>query len=390
MIKLSEFLKFLIQINPASHPERLSFLNFLTNLENGDGYLTPDLVSRFFRYSLDYPHWLQNKVRLTQEVRTVLHAYCRETDAFFDFESVDWSQDMQVIELESVKSWVDVVQTYIYSHHPKIEKFRIVQDDVYKRILAFMISPLGTVEVQSFDRKFIVNQGSLSPLKNDQIVHFNSQLNVIPNQTMCLDMAQFVTSQFSFSEGLYSGVMTRGYLHQKLIDLKPQPLEAFPKLFYLLKRIEQFLVDRKTDPYYQALLQDLEKTQHQIKLKDPQGLDRYLDVLAIATTALENIYKGDRLLELQIKDFQTTLQKSEVQMELLENHKRQVNSKSGELSWIESENPWIKFAKEQSLKKPLRPDSTKSSQTAVFAAEEPPTNTLRKAEFLSTASAFTN
>jgi hypothetical protein len=299
MLKVEALIKYLSENNPQSTPVRLAFFNYLSNLAEPQALVTPELLESFFTLSLDYAHWQQNREQLGSEIQELLNDHV-------DFTVVKMPKQSQVIELENLNDATDALQCYLNTVYKKGEKYRLILEGD-KKILAIILLPDQTICVQTFDRKMVIRHGQLEPLKKDLVLYYNSNLELDPNHIQRLEVGPFVTAQFQLAAGGVQGCLVRGYQHQKFFDLQGDSLAAYPKLFYSIKRIEQYFLQRQSDPFYQETVAALEKTIDRMRLNDMDSFQESVDVMARAQNILEYVFTGDKLLNLLIRDLQHTL-----------------------------------------------------------------------------------
>jgi hypothetical protein len=108
-------------------------------------------------------------------------------------------------------------------------------------------------------------------------------------------------------EGL-RGSFVRGYTFQKFGSIDGGGLNRYPLLFYPLKRLEQFFVDRKTDPMYLELTSTLEKALELLGHGVTPDTFRFAHAaLERGRLALEHIFPDDKFARLLINNLEKTL-----------------------------------------------------------------------------------
>ena len=299
MLKVEALIKYLSENNPQETVVRFAFFNYLNNLTTPETLVTAELVESFFSICLDYAHWQQNREQLGNEIMELLGDH-------LDPSEVKWPQQVQVIELENLTDATDALQGYLNSIYKKGEKYRLILEGE-KKILAIVLNADQSISVRSFDRKMVIRHGQLEPLKKDLILHYTSNLELDPDQVQRLEIGPFVIAQFTANESGVIGGLVRGYQHQKFFDLNGADLGTYPKLFYSIKRIEQYFLQRQSDPFYQENVSALEKTIEKMRLYELDDVQEAMDVMARAQNVLEYVFTGDKLLTLLIRDLQHTL-----------------------------------------------------------------------------------
>ncbi len=306
---MGQLLKFVSDMNPQNTPTRLSFFNFLKGYALPEDTLTKELIEQFFNYCLDYPHWASNKSQLGNEVQFLLENFNGFFQEKFDLSQIRFPQTMQLIELENPQDCLDAVSCYLQTICKEKDKFRLLSDQS-KRVIAILLREDKSLEVRSFDKKFTLRRGVLEPLRKDLALFYTPQLELSGEHIQKIEVAPYITAQFTVSGDRVTGQLLRGYVYQKLLEMKNEPLKEQTRLLFPIKRLEQFFIDRRTDPYYADLVSQLERTGALIQQGDEEALKWSAMILAQAETALENIFVGDKLLTLLVRDLRhASLQK---------------------------------------------------------------------------------
>ncbi|MGZ3770737.1 MAG: hypothetical protein ACXVCP_06140 [Bdellovibrio sp.] len=302
MLKVGQLLKFVSDMNPQNTPTRLSFFNFLRGFPHPEDVLTPELIEMFFNYCLDYPHWASNKQQLGHEVQFLLENFNSFYQQKFDLSPIRFPQNVQLIEIEHFHDLIDAVSSYVKtSLCGEKDKFRILPDQ-NKRAVAIILREDKTLEVRCFDKKFTIRKGFLEPLRKDLVLYYTSELELSSQHTHKIEVAPYITGQFRITSDRVTGSLLRGYVFQKLQEMKNEPLQEQTRILFPIKRLEQFFVDRRTDPYYQDLVSQLERTCALVQQGDSEALNWASIILTKAETALENVFLADKLMTLLVRD----------------------------------------------------------------------------------------
>lgn len=301
MLKVGQLLKFVSDLNPQNTPTRLSFYNFLRGAAHPEDTLTPELIETFFNYCMDYPHWASNKQQLGHEIRFLLENFNSFYQQKFDLSPIRFPQHMQLLEIEHFSDLIDAVSSYLKLHCSDDDKVRLLPDQ-NKRVIAIILRADKSLEVRTFDRKFTIRSGRLEPLRNDLVLYYTPELELNPLHTHKIEVAPYITAQFQILNNRVTGSLLRGYVFQKLQELKNEPLQEQTRLLFPIKRLEHFFIDRRTDPFYQDLVSELERTCSLIQQGDSDALKWAQIIIGKAETALENVFLGDKLMTLLIRD----------------------------------------------------------------------------------------
>ena len=102
---------------------------------------------------------------------------------------------------------------------------------------------------------------------------------------------------FKIKEQKVTGYQCKNFCWQKSYQFKQKNLHEINTLFCLLKEVESFFIQSKSDPHYKQLIQTLYN--HYRKLLISPYDDKALEteqILSQAKTALKNLYPHDHLL----------------------------------------------------------------------------------------------
>lgn len=309
MLNCGQLLKSAQNQNPHKDQARMAIFNWLSAMYDPTEPLTVDVLDSFFRQAAEYPHWQQNKQALTKEVSQLIEFTIRETGETVDLEGLKWPHEMQVIEIDSTKDHQEVCQLWLQSQTTSLDKYKLIPDG--KKWIGVVLKQDSTLEIHPLDRKCVVRFGQLEPLKKEFVLKYTRNLDLIERNFYNIDLGSYVQSRFMVDNNQVVGSIVRGYMFQKFHDFRGQALVAYPRLYYALKRIEQFFVDRKSDPFYQGLLSKLEKLNLDLKISNkPEIYQEATEQLALAQNALEYVFTGDKLLSLLIRDLQNLVSQS--------------------------------------------------------------------------------
>lgn len=306
MPKVSQLLKFVSDMNPQNTPTRLSFFNFLRGFAHPDEELNKDLMEQFFNYCMDYPHWAANKSQLGQEIRFLLDNFNGFYLQKFDLSPIRFPETVQIIEIEKQHDLHDALGCFVAQLCGENDKYRLLNDQ-NKRMIAIILRENKSIEVRVYDKKFTIRNGQLEPLRKDLALFYNANLELSDQHIQRIEVAPYITAQFTVSGSNVTGNLIRGYVFQKLQELKGEPLKEQTRLLFAIKRLEQFFIDRQTDPYYNEMITQLERTCALLQQGDEEAVGWATLLLNQAETALENIFIGDKLLHLLVRDLKNAM-----------------------------------------------------------------------------------
>lgn len=305
MLKVGQLIRFVAGLNPQNTPAKLSFYNFLRGFPNPEEALTPDLIELFFIYCIDYPHWAANKNQLGTEVQYLLENFNNFYQQDFNLSQIRFPQTMQLLEIERPQDLEEVLMVFLKRTQASDDKIRLIHDQ-NKRVIAVILHSDRNITVRIFDKKFTFREGHLEPLRKDLALHYTPTLELNPEHKQKIEVAPYIVAEFVVKNDKVTGALLRGYVYQKLQEFKGESLREQSRLLFPIKRIEQFFVDRRTDPYYQDLISQLERTLALIQQGDREALNWGAVLATQVETALENVFTGDKLLTLLVRDLRHT------------------------------------------------------------------------------------
>jgi hypothetical protein len=294
------------RLDPDKDAARLSFYNYLKNLCDPTREVNSELVNAFYTRALSFSHWQESKADLFREVEALLNHFQHASGNALNLSDIIRANDLQVVRAENLSQVEPVVKKWISARVAPNEKYRILRD-ADSRLVAIILKQDHSLSVTTFDASLALRNGELTPLNNDLSVHYDSNLQLHPQMIQNIEAGSHSIARFHVGiEGL-RGVFVRGYTFQKSASLDGGGLGRYPMLFYPLKRLEQYFVDRATDRTYSELTNGLEKAIDLLSDDSATGAPVAQSALERGRLALEQIYPDDRMLRLLITNLEKSL-----------------------------------------------------------------------------------
>lgn len=313
MLKMAHLLKFLMELNPHASPVRLALYNYIKAFHTSDEPINSDFFESFFCHMLDYPHWYSNKSHLGHEIALLLKNFNGFYQNKLNISEIKFPENIQVFEVENTRDCEDLLKEFITTYIGVSAQIKLQHDQ--KKWLAFVLSENHKLNVFQLDKKFIVRNGQLSPLRKNLVLQYDANLELLNEIKFTFEISPHHLAQFSMKNDRISGVITRGYMFQKIQEFSDAKIHEIPRLFWSLKRSEQFFITRESDPFYQDLTKKLYDITQGIWEKNSESWQNYMSILlSQSDSALENVYIGDKTLEelvLKVRQILTS-EKSEV------------------------------------------------------------------------------
>lgn len=296
---------------PKVDAARLAFYHFLKNMCEPGEPLSTATLDRFFRRSMTHAHWVENKSALFSEVATSLQHFSNQTGEALPLPPFAQPSDLQVLRAESFRSLERVVESWIHRNQSPTDQIKILRDQDEKLIVCRLTLD-RSLSVHIFDRWLALTDGHLGPLSEDMVVHYTPELAIDSNRISQIEIARHTVARFKTELGAgpsagLKGVAVRGFTYQKAAAFEGGELHRHPTLFYPLKRIEQFFVNRATDPMYIELTSLLEKASDLLSQKHPESLRFAEAAMERGRLAFEQVFVEDRLLRLLLENLERAL-----------------------------------------------------------------------------------
>lgn len=307
MLKISDLTKYFAAFSEAELKEGLStayaLKNFFEGFFSDDEVLQDKHLQLFVRHALCYPHWQKNSKLFSAELRSLLEQFCLHTGTSLELNSFRWPEEHQCLEIERLSDWTDAIHEHLRSSR-RSDEFRLFFDESQQRLIALILQPHMGYEVLVFDRKFFLNLGRLEPLRPPLQLNYGSDLELIESEPQQIDLGTYSLAHFRVVDGTAWGRTSHGYLFEPKDTFAGLRIAESQKLFFALKRIEQFFIAKESDPFYQRLCRDLENCARGMRL-DPQTFwPQARATLDMTERVLETVFIGDKLLTLLLRDLQ--------------------------------------------------------------------------------------
>lgn len=311
MMNVTGLAQHILTLEPAKNAARLCFYHFLKNLCEANEPVTRNLLNKFYARALLFAHWQENKNELFSEVQACLKRYLTafpgdDEHTIAELTQAWRSQDLQVVPLETQNNLLAIVYRSLEREIGPQEQFRVLPDGD-DRAVAVVLTADKTIRVTVYPPYAKIFDGEISPLCSDFTLNYGSDLLLSGGSLQQLDVGNHTAVRFRFTPEGCKGVFIRGYTFQKYAAMEGGSLHRHPILFYPLKRIEQYFINRKTDPMYVELTGILEKAAELLNQGHPEGVKFGTQALERGKLALEQIFPDDKLVRLLINNLEKTL-----------------------------------------------------------------------------------
>lgn len=245
--------------------------------------------------SLMHEHWQENASNLSQELQYILQHYNETYRLDWNMKDFVLPDFWQVVKVKNSIEGIFIFEKWLEKQTSPDDKTRVfyTKDKSY---LVLLQRPSGDVDLIQASPLMLIQKGELQPLCLAVQLHYNQDLELKPNVTQYLQMDPHNYLRFRAEKKQIHGMAIRGYIFQNKLEPKGK-LNEFPEIYYPLKKVEQYFIDRKSDPDYQELVQVLEKSLELYKLNHPEAQSFGTAALERGRSALENIFVNDNIIQ---------------------------------------------------------------------------------------------
>ncbi len=313
MAHVAALTQHIFSLEPDKDAARLCFYQYLKNLCDATEQIDTEVVNRFYLRSLGFAHWQANKAHLFTETEMLLQHFQDSTGHMLPLSGLLRANDFQVIAVENLRNLEVVVQKSLEAQLTPFDRTRVLREGD-SRVISITLQGDRSLKITTYPRALILRDGELAPLHSELSLYYTSDLQLNPMMIQQVEVGPHATARFHTGiEGL-RGSFVRGYTYQKFGSIDGGGLNRYPLLFYPLKRLEQFFVDRKSDPMYLELSSSLEKALEMLGPGAPHDAFVFAQAaLERGRLALEHIFPDDKFVRLLITNLEKSLALAQVQ-----------------------------------------------------------------------------
>jgi hypothetical protein len=296
----------ILAFQPNKDAARLSFYHYLIHHCDPDTPLSPQLIENFCRRALCYEHWQQNSSALSQELQYILQHYNETYILNWSLKDFIFPDRWQIINVKNSIDTIYVLEKWVEKNFEPNTKKRIIFTKE-RNFLILIQNEQGELSVVQTTPSMLLKKGEIEPLCTDLTLQYDQNLELKKGLPQHLLVATNTTARFRSDGVSVNGMVIRGYIFQKQQDVSGK-LNTFPSIFYPLKRVEQYFIDKKSDPTYQELIQVMEKAVELININHPEAHSFAQAAYDRGQAALENIFTNDNVIQVLVDQLHKELQ----------------------------------------------------------------------------------
>ena len=310
MASVQHFAKHLLYLKPDQNAARLALYHYFVNHCQPNQQIDENLIQQFIFRCLSFEHWQANKSELDQELRMALKSYGESHGLSFSFDELEMPNQVQVVSVEHPEHMHEIISERVKASSNQFQIFR----DRDGRFISVELIPDGGLIVSTLPSLARVRGNQLLPLIEDLKLIYDQNLQLSTGVSQHLEINPFLSAKFTMGPDGCRGRLVRGYTFQKAGSFEGGGLNRFPTLFYPVKRLEQFFINRKSDPMYIELVQVLEKAVELVRNQHPEAHKFAKAAYERGKLALEQIFPDDNLVRLLINSLEIAVKSPKTAM----------------------------------------------------------------------------
>jgi hypothetical protein len=284
----------MLSFQPNKDAARLCLYHYLIHHCDPDTPLTPLLFENFCRLALVHEHWQNNCTHLSQELQYVLQHY---NETFM----LDWSMKdfvfpdyWQVVSIKNSIEGIYIYEKWLERSGPAESKKKVIftKDKSYLVLIQNKDQQLSVIQGSPL---ILIRKGELEPLTMSIRLEYDENLELKSETSHYLKVDHHSYGRFIVKNKKVSGMIIRGYIFQNQMQAEGR-INQYPNLYYPLKKIEQYFIDRKSDPDYVELVEVLEKAVELFRIHHPEARSFGEAAWNRGQDALENIFINDNVI----------------------------------------------------------------------------------------------
>ena len=306
MAHVTGFAQHILTLEPDKDAARLCLYHYLKNLCEPIDQVDSDLMNRFLCRALTFTYWQQHKLQLFLETNALLHHFAETIQTSLPVSEMISPNQIQIVPAETARTLELVVSRFVASQTSPYDQVRVIPEGDDK-IVSLILQGDRSLRVTVYPRVLAIRDGELTPLCQDFTLTYLTDLQLQPMMIHQLEVGPHTAARFHVGPEGVHGTITRGYTFQKYSQMDGGGIQKYPVLFYPLKRLEQFFVNRKSDPMYIELTGLLEKALELMNSAHPEATTFATAALERGRLALEHIFPDDKLVRLLLNNLDKTV-----------------------------------------------------------------------------------
>ncbi len=242
--------------------------------------------------------WQKNTFVLSQELQFTLQHYNETFMLDWKLSDFVFPDSWQIVSIKNSVEGIYILEKWAGKHFEQGQKIRVfcTKDQNY---IVLVQNVSGELNVIRTSPQMLVHKAEFRPLSTDIRLQYTENLDLKPDVAQYLRVEKNTYSRFQIHGKNLKGMLIRGYVFKNHLEIKGT-LNEYPDIYYPLKRMEQFYIDRQSDPDYKELVSILEKAIEILRMGHPEARSFGETALDRGQSALENIFINDNVLQVLV------------------------------------------------------------------------------------------
>lgn len=257
-----------------------------------------ECLLKFVFLCLAMGHWRQNEEVFFQQIKSVLQFLQEKIPLEQDF--VQRLCRLQICQVASQQDIYEIVKRQHVDSGSR-QLCRILPDGLQK-VVCLTLSANNVLSVKSYLPYGVIYKGQILPLSDGTDIEYSADLQLMSHRLHLLRKGE---NGFYFIKKLDQDFCVTSLLGVRLASKSFDQVltfEQMPGVFFGLKRLEQFFIDRSTDTYYKELIHSLEFQIQKLSENAHKGcLEESVCVYEKVRAVFEEVFQGDKLISLLLK-----------------------------------------------------------------------------------------
>ncbi len=271
-------------------------------------------INHSLELALKFPFWRSNFSELS-------HALLKVTDDMPDFDlsenlssTIHESAEWQFFEIQNSKDFYQIAnQNLKFETHAKC---RILPDST-SRMIGLLLDPSGGLEIQAFCRFAYISKGKLKLISDGTKSVYTPDLTpsakthfIALNENSITKIHLGDLSYYQTFKGYLLTPQSRKDIEQKNPFSDSSGVDGSGVVVVsAFKKLERFFIDRRTDPYYQSLIGNIEKATSALQSETIHRAQATA-IYEYSRKIYEDIFPDDKLIVLLLKGLSSELERS--------------------------------------------------------------------------------
>jgi hypothetical protein len=208
---------------------------------------------------------------------------------------------MQLIAVEDPENLFYCVNEFERAQQLEAEQIRILQEDKHRLIVIKRKADASYV-IRCYGNITRLERNRLVPIGAEQELFYDPGLELMNGAVQKLKTTANAQIRFAVTPNGVLAQFIAGFAFRQAQEVRLHNLREEPRIFYPLKRLERFYVNRPSDPYYAEVISELDRALHMHKSHAPGASAALLAAFDSGQIAFDQIFPDDKPLYTRLRE----------------------------------------------------------------------------------------